>query len=249
MPVLISLHSLPRRLLAATVLSASALVGVVAQAAAPSPPPDAHLYYQTKVAAKGMSLSIDSEIEWSRQGDTYRVLNHAKHMLLGNLTFDSKGHITPAGLAPDTYLETRRKREKLVAIDQAGKQVKFSGGQMAAAPAGLQDRTSVLLQLSSLARGDAAAFQAGKTLTMPVAGSSQVREWTFQVVGEETLSSPMGKLRTVHVKRQPRPGRDGPDEQQVDVWLAPDRNWLPVRVRLREANGDEFDQVVSRIEP
>ena len=249
MPVLIHLSSLQRRLLAATVLTAGALLGAVAQAAAPSPPPDAHLYYQTKVAAKGMSLSIDSEIEWSRQGDTYRVLNHAQHMLLGNLSFDSKGHITPAGLAPDTYLETRRKREKLVAIDQTGKQVKFSGGQMEAAPAGLQDRTSLLLQLSSMARGDAAAFQSGKTMTLPVAGSSQVQEWTFQVVGEETLSSPMGKLRTVHVKRQPRPGRDGPDEQQVDVWLAPDRNWLPVRVRLREASGDEFDQVVSRIEP
>jgi len=249
MPVLIPLSSLQRRLLAATALTAGALLGAVAQAAAPSPPPDAHLYYQTKVAAKGMSLSIDSEIEWSRQGDTYRVLNHAQHMLLGNLSFDSKGHITPAGLAPDTYLETRRKREKLVAIDQAGKQVKFSGGQMEAAPAGLQDRTSLLLQLSSMARGDAAAFQSGKTMTLPVAGSSQVQEWTFQVVGEETLSSPMGKLRTVHVKRQPRPGRDGPDEQQVDVWLAPDRNWLPVRVRLREASGDEFDQVVSRIEP
>lgn len=220
-----------------------------APAAAPSPPPDAHLYYQTRVAAKGMSMSIDSEIEWTRQGDTYRLLNHAQHMLLGNLTFDSKGHVTAAGLAPDTYLETRRKREKLVAIDRAGKQVKFSGGQMAAAPDGLQDRTSVLMQLSSLARGDNAAFQAGKSMTIPVAGSSNVQEWTFQVAGEESLTTPMGKLRTVHVKRQPRAGRDGPDEQQVDVWLAPERNWLPARVRLKEANGDEFDQVVSRIEP
>ncbi|QEI04805.1 DUF3108 domain-containing protein [Pigmentiphaga aceris] len=249
MPVLDPASSLRRRLLAVCVLTVSALAGTAAQAAAPSPPPDAHLYYQTKVAAKGMSLSIDSEIEWSRQGDTYRVLNHAQHMLLGNLTFDSRGRVTPAGLVPEAYLETRRKREKLVTIDQASKQVKFSGGQTAAAPAGLQDRTSVLLQLSSLARGDAAAFQTGKTLTVPVAGSSQVQEWVFQIVGEETLSSPMGKLRTVHVKRQPRAGRDGPDEQQVDVWLAPDRNWLPARVRLREANGDEFDQVVSRIEP
>jgi hypothetical protein len=244
MPALFPLST--RRHLAAAVLAA---IGAAAQAAAPSPPPDAHLYYQTKVAAKGMSMTIDSEIEWSRQGDTYRLVNHAQHMLLGNLTFDSTGHITPAGLAPDTYLETRRKREKLVAIDRAGKQVKFSGGQMAAAPDGLQDRTSVVLQLSSLARGDAAAFKAGKTMTVPVAGSSNVQEWTFQVVGEESLTTPLGKLRTVHVKRQPRAGRDAPDEQHVDVWLAPDRNWLPARVRLKEANGDEFDQVVSRIEP
>jgi hypothetical protein len=246
MPVLIPLSL--RRVLATT-LAAGILATGAADAAAPSPPPDSHLYYQTKVSAKGMSLSIDSEIEWRKQGDTYRLVNHAQHMLLGNLSFDSKGHITPAGLAPDTYLESRRKREKLVAIDHAGKQVKFSGGQVAAAPANLQDRTSVLLQLSSMARGDAAAFQAGKTLMVPVAGSSAVQEWTFEVVGEESLTTGMGKLRTVHVKRQPRPGRDGPDEQLVDVWLAPDKNWLPARVRLREANGDEFDQVVSRIEP
>lgn len=249
MPVLISSVSLYRRLIAAAVMAAGALAGAASHAASPSPPPDAHLYYQTKVSAKGMSLSIDSEIEWTRQGDTYRVLNHAKHMLLGNLRFDSKGRVMPAGLAPDSYLETRRKREKLVTIDRAAKQVKFSGGQVATAPAGLQDRTSVLLQLASMARGDPAAFQAGKMLTMPVAGSSQVQEWTFEIVGEETLITSMGKLRAVHVKRQPRAGRDGPDEQMVDVWLAPDRNWLPVRVRLRESNGDEFDQVVSRIEP
>lgn len=247
MPVLISLP-LRRRAFAA-LLAAGTLASAAAQAAAPSPPPDSHLYYQTKVSAKGMSLSIDSEIEWTQKGNTYQLVNHAQHMLLGNLRFDSKGHVTPAGLAPDTYLETRRKREKLVAIDRAGKQVKFSGGQMAAAPDGLQDRTSVVLQLSSLARGDAAAFAAGKTFAIPVAGSSNVQEWTFEVVGEEALVTPMGKLRTVHVKRQPRPGRDAPDEQQVDVWLAPERNWLPVRIRLHEANGDEFDQVVSRIEP
>lgn len=247
MPVLYPLP-MGRRALAA-LLTAGALATGAAQAAAPSPPPDSHLYYQTKVSAKGMSLSIDSEIEWTKQGDTYRLVNHAQHMLLGNLRFDSKGRITPTGLAPDTYLETRRKREKLVAIDHAAKQVKFSGGQLSAAPDGLQDRTSVLLQLTSLARGDAGAFAAGKTFMVPVAGSSQVQEWTFNVVGEESLVTPMGKLRTVHVKRQPRAGRDGPDEQQVDVWLAPERNWLPARVRLREANGDEFDQVVSRIEP
>jgi hypothetical protein len=241
--------SMRRRALSVLLAAGAFAACSAAQAAAPSPPPNSHLYYQTKVSAKGMSLNIDSEIEWTRQGDTYQLVNHAQHMLLGNLRFESKGQVTPAGLAPVTYLETRRKREKLVAIDRAGKQVKFSGGQMAAAPDGLQDRTSVLLQLASLARGDAAAFTAGKTFTVPVAGSSQVQEWTFEVAGEESLTTPMGKLRTVHVKRQPRPGRDAPDEQRVDVWLAPERNWLPVRVRLHEANGDEFDQVVSRIEP
>ncbi len=222
------------------------LAGVQAHAATVSPPPAAQLSYHTKVAAKGMSVTIDSRIEWQPDGKRYRVVNSASHLLLGNLAFDSQGQLGPNGLMPEVYKETRRKRVKEVHIDRSKDQVRFSGGQVETAPAGLQDRTSVMLQLSSLARGNASAFEAGKTLQIPVAGSSKVQTWTFEVVGETTLDAPMGALRTVHVKRLPRPDHDD-DDQTVDVWLAVEHDWLPARVRLRETNGDVFDQVVAEI--
>jgi hypothetical protein len=43
--------------------------------------------------------------------------------------------------------------------------------------------------------------------------------------------------------------KDSSKEQKVDIWLAPSRNWYPVRLRFTEPNGDFIEQTIENITP
>ena len=57
------------------------------------------------------------------------------------------------------------------------------------------------------------------------------------VDGPETLELPGGSKQTIRLSRQPRKQYD----QIAHLWLAPDLQYLPVRIRLTQANGDFAD--------
>jgi hypothetical protein len=37
-----------------------------------------------------------------------------------------------------------------------------------------------------------------------------------------------------------------PDDQRIELWLAPQLRHLPARIRIRHPNGDVADQVLTR---
>ncbi len=41
--------------------------------------------------------------------------------------------------------------------------------------------------------------------------------------------------------------RDGPDDRGAEIWLAADRHYLPVRIRVTEKDGTQIEQVAVRI--
>lgn len=47
-----------------------------------------------------------------------------------------------------------------------------------------------------------------------------------------------------HVARAPKRGSY---DQKLDIWLAPQQNWYPVRLRYTEANGDYLDMSLTRL--
>ena len=53
----------------------------------------------------------------------------------------------------------------------------------------------------------------------------------------ETLNLPAGALPTLKLQRQPRRDYD----QKSELWLAPDMGYLPVRIKITQANGDFAD--------
>ena len=62
----------------------------------------------------------------------------------------------------------------------------------------------------------------------------------YAPVGDETLDSPLGPLKTLHIRRGHKSGED-----ETDIWLATDYHYLPVKIRLTDKNGDAAEQVVS----
>ena len=73
---------------------------------------------------------------------------------------------------------------------------------------------------------------------MQTAGTRDAELWEFRVEAEEELVLPGGRTRALKLVRSPRK----PFDQTVELWLAPGMDYVPVRVRLTQQNGDRLDQ-------
>lgn len=66
-----------------------------------------------------------------------------------------------------------------------------------------------------------------KKLDFDVSTGHSLSHEVYTLVGEETLATPAGALKTLHYQNQPEKG-----EKQIEVWLARDKHYLPAQVRI-----------------
>lgn len=234
------------------VLAASALVLTLvpaAQAAAPTPqasahaqhlPPPGSWHYQVHGQAKGLSYQAESQLHWQHDGQHYRA-----HMALRALWLQrqqtSTGALTPAGLQPEHFIDQARKTRETW-FDPQQHTLRAGNGTPQPAPLGVQDRLSVFFQLATqLNRAAATQAPTRSTWPVPVAGGADSETWHFQAQGHEPLTLPAGTYDAIKLTRQPRHASD----QTVEVWLAPALHHIPVRLRIRQGNGDVVDQQLS----
>ncbi len=93
----------------------------------------------------------------------------------------------------------------------------------------VQDKLSYQLQLQQdLLNGQ-------KQFTYQIADGGRLKEYGFEVIGEEVLTTPLGEVNTVKVKRS----REN-DERATYAWLAKDHQYLLVRMQ-QEEKGKTYD--------
>ena len=212
-------------------------------------PPSADLAYALNAQQRGFGLKGDALITWRAGDGKYDVNVEARAALLGKLTeYRSHGSVDPYGLAPAEFVEKRyRKDATTTAFDRDAKTISFTDAE--AKPytmkGGEQDRASVTWQLASVARAAGEArFKPGSEWTFIVAGRRDAEPWTFKVVKREKIQTGMGTLDTLLVTRQPR--SEGKSEG-VDIWLAPEQEWYPVKLRFRDDERETIEQTVTKI--
>jgi len=249
--------SAPAPLLPATQALAMADAAASAASAASSPavafdwPPSTRLSYVLTGNYRG-PVDGRAQVEWLRQGTRYQV-----HMELGigppfaNLVsrrVSSEGEITPQGLYPQRYDETTRvalRDPRRLRITLGTDQIQLPNGRSLPRPPGVQDSASQFVQMTWLFTLQPALLQAGRQLDLPLALPRDVQTWTYDVVGPETLFTPVGALQTVHVKprREPRPGVD----LTAELWFAPSLQYLPVRILVRHDAETYVDLLLDRL--
>jgi hypothetical protein len=164
-------------------------------------------------------------------------------LLLGSRVQTSTGRVNANGLLPERFSDKSRS-ERAAHFDHAQQTIRFSNNRPdAPLQPGAQDRLSLFMQLAGLLQAQPAAYPAGQTIYLQVAGTSDADIWRFRVAEEETLALPAGNLRTRHLVREPREPRDS----LIDIWFATDLAHLPVRIRITQDNGDRVDQQLSRM--
>ena len=203
-------------------------------------PPSATLTYAVTRNAPGQPASAGeaAQLVWAETDGAYRLRIEG---VLGLL--ESEGGGDDAGIAPSQASEAGAAGgTQMTRFNREARRIEH--GPLAASEPlrlGSQDRASVLMQLAGI--GLAEPDQVQETIDIVVAGSSGARIVRWQVVGNEELSTPAGVLATVRLAQLAPAG-----EARVELWLAPQRHWLPVQLRVTQPDGTVANQVVTSIE-
>lgn len=189
----------------------------------------------------------------SRQKDQYRLDTeaHATGMLAvfysGNLLQTSTGELGAQGFLPQRYTEKRGRRpERQLTFDTRARRIRQGGdaGIEFAFPEGTQDRLSVFFQLGLLARSHEAVSRPGQRFMLPLAGMNRIDEPLFHVISREPLRTNAGRFEALHIAASKPGDHDAP---KFDVWLAPDLDMMPVRIRVVEGKDKRvIDQVLRK---
>lgn len=200
------------------------------------PPSQTRLVYDITGLVKGRNVFAEGWFEWTVQDGRYDASLAVRMLLLGTRTQTSVGRIGPQGLMPDRFGE-RQRDEAATHFDYEGQRVRFSRNRPdAPLTPGTQDRLSVILQLA--AQLQAQPMQAGQSIALPVASSRAVDVWVWSVGELQTVDLPKGPLLARHLIRAALHEHDN----TVELWMAPNLQHLPVRIRITQSNGDWLDQ-------
>ena len=196
-------------------------------------------------------VSGSAQVEWVRSGSNYQV--HVDFIVgpsfapLITQRSSSDGEITAEGLAPRRYdqdvkvLMKSRPRQTIV-FDGAG--VVLANGDVRPAVPGLQDTASQFVQLTYMFSTRPELLRVGGRVDIPLALPKKVAVWTYDVVKEEVLDTPFGPLTGIHLK--PRTNDQKAGTLSVEMWMAPQLRYLPVRIRFEQDAQTYVDMIIAK---
>ncbi len=216
-----------------------------------APPPPVRMPAPTRLAfdvsgqAKKFAYSARAELLWQHDGNRYEARQEISAFLVGTRTQRSVGTVTEQGLLPEKFSDKSRS-EQAAHFDYAKGRVTFSANTPdAVAGPGVQDRLSLFIQLGAMLAADPGRFVPGTQITLSTVSARSADRWAFTVEGPETLDLPAGPTPALKLLRLPRKDYD----QKAELWVAPGLGYLPVRIKLTQANGDFADLLLRASGP
>jgi hypothetical protein len=212
-------------------------------------PPSADITLDVaRTDANGTKWSGDALLSWRVTPSGYRVKVEAgirvvfAHVNL--LTLTSEGTVGDEGFVPTLMTEKRRGRAMTAThFNRQEGTLTFSASSLKyPLVPGAQDKASVPLQLTAIARGD--SKQLSGNIDILVGEDRDASVFTFTVAGQEQIDTPLGRIATWHFVRPPKPGSYN---SRLELWLAPGHGWYPVQIRNVEASGAVTTQTASKI--
>jgi hypothetical protein len=201
-----------------------------------------------RIDADGTRWNGDALLSWRLAPSGYRIkLDVGLKLVFARvnlLMLTSEGTLGEEGFVPILMTEKRRGRSLTAThFNRREGTLTFSASQAkyALAP-GTQDKASLPLQLTAIARGD--AKQLSGNIDILVGEDRDASVFSFVVAGQEHIDTPMGRIATWHFVRPPEPGSY---KSRLELWLAPGYGWYPVQIRNVEASGAVTTQTASNI--
>ena len=105
-----------------------------------------------------------------------------------------------------------------------------------------------MIQLAGIAAAEPERLVDGGRITMVVIGArGDAGVWAFRCAGRETIET----VRGTGARRQAGPRRRArPTTPRAEIWLDPERSYLPAHATLRNGAGAlEYDLLLERVEP
>jgi hypothetical protein len=220
----------------------ASLVHTALGEAADAPPP----VYRTRIPASALlqftlqrgDVLGEASLDWQVDGERYALSLHAVLPQGRTIEQRSQGTFDTAGVAPVRLADRRSGRDVRAANFQREHQaVSFSGPRwQLPLVAGAQDRLSWLVQLVAIAAASPERLQEGAEVSLWVVGTrGAASTWRFEVRGQEALSHTMPATQAWRLVREPT----HPYDLRIEVWLDPQRQHWPARMRQTQVPGGE----------
>ncbi|MGB8433681.1 MAG: DUF3108 domain-containing protein [Burkholderiales bacterium] len=179
---------------------------------------------------------------WATDGHVYRVESVAEGAGLVKLFYGGKfiqrssGRLGASGLIPSEYTLQRGSaaRSESARFDWGAGKLSLAWKnerQIVDLPTGAQDALSIIHQAYFMPPTAPAA-------PLEVATSRKIAHYIYELVGETLIETPIGILRTVHIRRA------DDDGMRIEVWLDLDRSLLPARILGQDHRGFAFEQII-----
>ena len=175
---------------------------------------------------------------WTIDDQTYRLSSTSETTGLAGflrpyqLDYVSEGRVDASGFQPESFSVRRGRngsRQYGAHFDWNAKELTLgpaAAPRRVALPEGTLDVLSFIYQLvrAELAPG---RFQVNVTT------GTRLETYTLEVGAEEDIEVPTGTIRALPVRQLRKPG-----QESIEIWLAPERRYLPVRIRFLDRNGE-----------
>jgi len=208
-------------------------------------PMSARYVYQT-TDTRFSAVSGTTTVHW-RFNEDHRYVARLIMTVFGLnvLELNSTGRIQQFGLAPERYAErTVGRSEWATDFDWTSRRVTFSTkNHERALSEGIQDRLSFQFQLMALGQRLLSRFSPGATVSLAVGARDDVVIYRFNIVGAEQLPTGAGTFETVKLERP----KGAAGDSRIEVWLAPEAAWLPVKLRFTDRRDQVTENVLSAI--
>jgi hypothetical protein len=230
---------------------AAALAWLAAFPAQALPPQHVRLEYDVKYSGR-LNAEAAAVAELAHDGRRYTLVEESRGkglaavLLPGVLRRSAAGSISDGGLRPDEFHDRRGNRpEHTARFDWArGTLTHSSGERSETRPMPerdiLNDRLSFLW---TFAFRPSAGLRAGSEIRALLTDGRGLSGFRYRVSGPETLNTPAGPLQTVRLVKQQENG----DDRSTEIWLASERDYLPVRILVVEKDGSRVDTILSRV--
>jgi hypothetical protein len=231
---------------AASAASAAAASNEAQTGPAPSWPPSTRISYSLTGYFRG-DLAGSGSLEWRRSGAEDRdYLLRLTFSSLVSTEYRSRGKINGIWLQPERYEEQAPRGTTAVNFNRESGKLSFSSiTDVTELPPNAQDTASTMMQVAHHLRVNSSQLREGYRVPVTVARPRGVDRWEFEVLGQEALSTPSGDLIAWHLKRTARKPKG---DIGVDIWVAPQLQHLPVRIRLQQSEDLFLDLLLARAE-
>lgn len=228
----------------------------MAAASAPEPAPafawprSTRLDYRLSGYYRG-PVDGQASVQWLLQGTHYQV--HVEVSVgppfapLLARRMSSDGVVGPEGLSPRRYEEETRvvlRNPRRLVVEIGPDVVRLANGSEVPRPAGVQDAASQFVQLTWLFTTQPQRLRNGETVPVMLALPRRVDPWVYDVLEPQRLATGAGPLDVVHVRPR-RPARPT-GELAAEVWVAPQLQYLPVRILIRQDEETYVDLLLAQ---
>lgn len=208
-------------------------------------PPDA-IQASYDIYQNGMKLGRMDEI-YTREQDRYTLTSTTTPLGLlalfkpGKVVVSSSGMVGKQGLQP---LRFSHQRERDPSKDSQAEfdwdngrltQIHQEQRNVVELPPGTQDRLSAMYQFMFLSPSATA-------VDFPMTNGIRLNDYHYAVSHGQQLDTPAGRFDTLYLDDQAKPG-----ERHTEIWLAVQRNYLPCKMVITEADGEQLIQILSSL--